>query len=184
MNKTIFIFFTLLGMLLITPSCNDRKTYADYLYDEEKAIDLFIAQKELSILEEYPTSGNFAENEFYKDPVTGVYYNVISYGDTTTNLAINQIVYIRFRDLHYFMSEDTTYYSNMVYPLEIKYMGPVNSTTQSYYSNPGWMVPLEHVGHNGEVKMIIPFTMGSSNDRSQYQPSYYDLVQYRFQGKY
>ena len=184
MNKTILIIFALLGMLLIIPACNDRKTYADYLNDEEKAIDLFIAQQQLTILDEYPASGNFGEKEFYKDPATGVYYHVISYGDTTTNLTQNQVVYIRFRDLHYFMADDTIRYSNLAYPVEVKYLGPVNSTTKSYYSNPGWMIPLEHVGHNGEVKMIIPFTMGSSNDRSQYQPSYYDFIQYRFQGKY
>lgn len=184
MNKTYLTIIVLLGMLLIIPSCKDRKTYADYLKDEEKAIDLFIAQQQLSILDEYPASGIFAENEFYKDPATDVYYHVISYGDITKKLTINQSVYVRFRGLHYFMSDDTTRYSNMVFPEELKYAGPVNSSTKSYYSNPGWMVPLEHVGHNGEVKMIIPFTMGSSSDRSQYQPSYYDLIQYRFWGEY
>ncbi len=184
MNKTYLTITALLGLLFLLPSCKDRKTYADYLKDEEKAIDLFIAQQNLSILDDFPANGIFAENEYYKDPATEVYYRVIAYGDTTKALTLNQKVFIRFKGLRYFMSSDTTRYANLVYPEEIKYVGPVNSTTKSYYSNPGWMVPLQHVGHNGEVKMIIPFSMGSSYDRSQYQPSYYDQIQYRFEGRY
>ncbi|HCC86294.1 MAG TPA: hypothetical protein DEQ06_06900 [Porphyromonadaceae bacterium] len=184
MNKTDLIITALLGMLLIFPSCENQKTYADYLNDEAKAIELFIAQQQLTILDEYPTDGKFREKEFYKDPSTEVYYHVISYGDTTEKLSLGEKVYIRFSGLHYFMSNDTTRYANLVYPSEIKYFGPVNSYTKSYYSNPGWMLPLEHVGHNGEVKMIIPFNMGSSYDRSQYQPSYYDWVEYRFENRY
>ncbi len=184
MNKTDLIITALLGMLLIFPSCENQKTYADYLNDEAKAIERFIAQQQLTILDEYPTDGKFEEKEFYKDPNTEVYYQVISCGDTTEQLSTGETVYIRFSGLHYFMSNDTTRYANLVYPEEIKYFGPVNSYTKSYYSNPGWMVPLEHVGHNGEVKMIIPFNMGSSYDRSQYQPSYYDWVEYRFENRY
>ncbi|MBZ4651898.1 MAG: hypothetical protein JG761_698 [Proteiniphilum sp.] len=184
MNKTDLIITALLGVLLIFPSCENQKTYADYLNDEAKAIELFIAQQQLTILDKYPTDGKFGEKEFYKDPNTEVYYHVISYGDTTERLSSGETVYIRFSGLHYFMSNDTTRYANLVYPEEIKYFGPVNSYTKSYYSTPGWMVPLEHVGHNGEVKMIIPFNMGSSYDRSQYQPSYYDWVQYRFENRY
>ncbi|MDD2327032.1 MAG: DUF4827 family protein [bacterium] len=186
MNKTYPTITALLGLLLLLPSCKDRKTYADYLKDEAKAIDLFLSKQQLTILNTYPSDGEFGEKEFYQDPATGVYYQVISYGDTTQELKWKETVYVRFSGLHYFMTSDTTRYSNQksVYPEEIIYIGPVNSSTKGNYSNPGWVVPLEHVGHNGKVKMIIPFNMGSSYDRSQYQPTYYDLVHYRFEDQY
>lgn len=186
MNKLSLTITILLGTLLLLSSCNDRKTYADYLKDEKKAIDLFIAQNNLTILDEFPADGQFGETEFYKDPATGVYYHIISPGDTTLELKWKETVYVRFSGLLYFMTDDTTHYSNQksVYPEEIVYIGPVNSSTKGNYNNPGWAVPLDHVGHNGKVKMIIPFDMGSSYDRQQYQPSYYNLVHYRFEDQY
>lgn len=186
MNKIFPIITALLGMLLLLPSCKDRKTYADYLKEEKKAIDLFIAKQHLTILDEYPASGVFGENEFYKDPSTGVYYQVITPGETVQEPKWKEAVYVRFSGLHYFMSDDTVRYTNQksVYPEEIIYIGPVNSSTKGNYSNPGWVVPLRHVGHNGKVKMIIPFAMGSSYDKSQYQPTYYNLVHYRFESQY
>ena len=158
--------------------------YADYLKDEAKAIDLFILKNNLTILSTFPKSGIFKEKEFYKDP-TGVYYHIISYGDTTTKLQMMEPVYIRFKGLNYFMIEggsDLSNFSNVL-PEEMLYMGPVNASTMSSYSNPGWAVPLKHVGHNGKVKLIIPFEMGSQSDQSNYQPSYYDFLTYRFESK-
>ncbi|NLB56703.1 MAG: DUF4827 domain-containing protein, partial [Lentisphaerae bacterium] len=60
----------------------------------------------------------------------------------------------------------------------------VTTSTKSYYDTLGWAVPLIYVGHTGKVKMIIPFDMGSSYDQSQYEPTYYDMVQYRFENQY
>ena len=186
MKKIIAIATTLIALLILVSSCQDRKTYADYLNDESRAIDLFISKHNLNILETFPEDGQFGEKDFYKDPATGVYFHIIEVGDTTQNLQWKEEVYIRFSGLEYFMTEDTTKYSNFtsVLPEEIVFIGPVNSNNKSSYSNPGWVVPLSYVGHNGKVKMIIPFDMGSSYDRSQYQPSYYDLVKYNFESHY
>lgn len=176
--------FILIAIMVTTASCKHRKMYADYLKDEAKAIDLFISKNNLTILNEFPKSGVFREKEFYKDP-TGVYYHIISYGDTTSKLQLKETIYIRFKGLNYFMLEKGTDLSNFgsVFPEEMTYVGPVNALTMSSYANPGWAVPLEHVGHNGKVKMIIPFEMGSQSDQSNFQPSYYDFLTYRFESK-
>ncbi len=186
MKKIIAIITTLTALLILASSCQDRKTYADYLKDESRAIDLFISKHNLTILDQFPEDGEFGDNDFYKDKNTGVYFNIIDVGDTTQNLQWKEEVYLRFRGLQYFMTEDTTTYSNFksVFPEEIVFVGPVNSTTKANYSTPGWVVPLTYVGHNGKVKMIIPFDMGSSYDKSQYQPTYYDLVLYKFDSRY
>lgn len=183
MNKILPIITALLGSLLFLSSCKDRKTYADYLKDERKAIDLFVAQNQLNILNQYPSNGKFGEKDFFKDPETGVYFQVINYGDTTRNLELRQKVYIRYSGLHFFMTDDTTKYSRVDFPESIDFLGPVNNSNKSSYSNPGWVVPLRFVGHNGKVRMIIPFVMGSATDRTQYQPTYYDQIYYRFEGR-
>ena len=188
MKKIYYIVILLTAFLIFASSCKDQMTYSDRLKAEEQAIDRFILKNELSILEKYPSDGIFDENEFYKDPETGVYYNIISYGDTTKALFIGEKIYVRFSGLKYFLTDDSTTYSNMnpsIYPYaqEIEFIGPVTSATKSLYEYPGWVVPLTKVGHNGAVKLIVPFSMGSSNERSQFQPTYYDRVQYRIESR-
>jgi hypothetical protein len=179
------IVLTLIGLLIITSSCNNKKTYADYLKEEKKAVDLFIKKNNLNILREFPKDGKFADDDFYKDPYSGVYFNIIDSGDSVKP-QWKQTIYIRFRGLHYFKGDDTTRYSNYQssFPEELTYVGAVSSATKSSYTNVGWAVPLSYVGHKGRVKMIVPFEMGSSYDRSYYHPTYYELVEYRFDGQW
>ncbi len=188
MKKFFSVLLSFSVILMLATACKDQKTYAEYLKDEERAIEKFLLQNELSVIDRIPSNGVFKDNEFYKDPETSVYYNIVEYGDTTGNLQLNEQIYIRFKGLKYFMVDDSTTYNNMdpnlsPWPQIITYLGPVNSSTSGYYDTPGWAVPLSYVGHNGVVKMIVPFNMGSANDRSQYQPTYYDYVEYRFANK-
>ena len=188
-NMKLFnsIVLILVSLLTLTTSCNNKKTYADRLKDERKAIDLFIAKNNLEILKDFPSDSLFGENEFYKDPYTGVYFNIIDRGETVSPLW-REKVYIRFKGLHYFATDDTIRYTNYqtIFPEELEYYGPVNSTTSSAYSslNTGWAVPLSYVGHRGKVKLIVPFESGSSYDQSQYTPTYYEQVEYRFENQW
>lgn len=186
MKHLYLIVIFLGGLLFFVVSCKDTMTYADYLKAEEKAIDLFIDSNHLTILKDFPSDSTFEENEFYKDPATGVYFHVIDYGNKSRKLQWKEEVYVRFSGLNYFNTGDTTRYSNLksLYPEEIVFIGPVTSSTKGNYSTPGWIVPLSYVGHLGKVKMIVPFNMGSSYDQSKYEPTYYDMVQYRFENQY
>lgn len=185
MKKLLLFIIAVSGILFLTTSCKDQKSYADYLRDEERAIERFLLQNNLSVIERFPSDGVFESDEFYKDPETGVYYNIVEYGDTTENLFMGEEIYVRFSGLKYFMVDDSTTYnnkdtSNSPWPQTIIFRGPANSSTNSFYDTPGWVVPLTRIGHNGKVRLIVTFNMGSASDRQQYQPTYYDLVQYRF----
>lgn len=190
MKKTSYIIFTLIALLALGSSCNKRKTYADLLKDEAKAIDKFIAKNKLVILDNFPSNGKFKSNEFYRDAATGVYYNIIDVGDTINfkKAEVGSEVYVRFSGLKYFSVNDSIEYSNLdpinsPWPETLVYRGPVTIINRSLYSNttPGWAVPLKYVGHTGKVKMIIPFNMGSSSDQSSYTPTFYEKVQFRFE---
>lgn len=182
------IVLILVSLFILTTSCNNRKTYADRLKDERKAIDLFIAKNNIEVLREFPANGEFDDNDFYRDPNSGVYFNIIDYGDSAIKPQWREKIYIRFKGLHYFATGDTILYSNYqsTLPEELKYYGPVNSTTLSAYSNStaGWAVPLSYVGHRGKVKLIVPFEMGSSYDKDQFTPTYYEQVEYRFENQW
>lgn len=188
MKKIHTVSILIAGLLILITSCNKQKTYAEYLKDETKAIDLFIAKNNLVILKEFPADTSFNSNEFYKDPSTGVYFNIIDRGEEDRKIQLGQEVYVRFSGLSYFKSDDTTFYSNLdpntsPFPQTLIYRGPVTVSTRSLYSSsvPGWIVPLYFVGHTGRAKLIVPFNMGSSYEQSNYEPTYYDNVQYRFE---
>mgnify|MGYP001308165402 FL=1 len=187
MKKTGYIIFALITLIAFGTSCNKTKTYADLLKDEVKAIDKFIAKNKFVILDEFPKNGEFKSNELYRDPATGVYYNIIDVGDTTnfSKAKIGKEVNVRFKGLKYFSVNDSIEYNNndtfnSPFAETFIYKGPVSYYTSSYYSGTvaGFAVPLDRVGRMGKVKMIVPFNMGSSSDQSSYTPTYYDVVQY------
>lgn len=178
------IVLTLIGLLILTTSCNKGKTYAERLRDEKKAINLFIAKNNFNILNDFPKDGKFAsKDDFYKDPNTGVYFNIMSLGDESTKLEIGENVYIRFKEVVYMSDDDTVKYNFSQYFTE-KYIGPITSYTKEIYTIPGWVVPLSYdVKHTGKVRLIIPFDMGTTYDRGTgFQPTFYDEVVYRFEG--
>ena len=140
--------------LIIFASCKDRKTYADYLKDESRAIERYISQHDISVLERFPTSGQFGDNEFYKDATTGVYYQIVNYGDTTQKVMQGEEIYIRFKGLRYFMSNDTTEFNNFdpnvsPFPQTLIFRGAVNRNTSGFYETPGWIVPVPSMTQSG-----------------------------------
>ncbi|HHV85376.1 MAG TPA: DUF4827 domain-containing protein [Petrimonas sp.] len=193
MKKTHYIILCLLGVVLAGTSCNKGKTYAELLKDETRAINKFILENKLIILDKFPDNLVFKSNEFYRDPATGVYFNIIEPGDTAAAKKVKEgeEVYVRFQGLRYFTSKnDTTEYSNLdpirsPFPENIIYRGPVTVRSRSLYSGtiPGWAVPLTYVGHAGRVKMIVPFNMGSQSDQRSYSTTYYDNIQYRLESQ-
>lgn len=175
MNKRIiFITFILVAAGLQT-ACNKTKTYTDYLKDQNKAIDKFIKTEGITVLKEYPANKTFNKKEFYLDPSSGIYYNVIDSGNGR-RIKPGEEVYIRFTGMKYFMT-DTTSYTN-IYDHNARRFTFGNTST---YPLLGWVVPLQHVGDSASVRMIVPFDAGSSSAKSKYQPTYFDKVFYRFE---
>jgi len=175
MRKINFIIVILIAFLFIGNSCDSQKTYAEYLKDESNAIKQFIAENGIIVLDEYPADHVFEPNEFYRDPATGVYYNVIDSGGYKA--ALGAEVYIRFKGLTYFIVGDSTKYENTqnLDPETLVYGNP--STYPCY----AWAVPLVHVGHLGRVKMIVPFNHGLTYDQSYFRTAFYENLQYRIE---
>ena len=112
-SRTIPILTTVLLMLFA--ACNDKKTYADYLKDESRAIDLFIKKNRIEVLEKLPSDGQFKSNQFYKDASTGVYYNIVEYGNDQQKVSLGDGC-TSDSGLTYFMTDDTIRYNNLIHP--------------------------------------------------------------------
>lgn len=173
-KKSCRISFLII-VILYTISCNKTPTYIDRLNDEKKTIKAFISENNISVLKEYPSDSIFAPNEFYLDPATGVYYNVIDKGGYKPNLGDE--IYIRFKDVRYLSDKDTTVYSGNYYSL----YGPIESIygNLNTYQSTGWLAPIPNVGHKAKVKIIVPFNSGTIYDQSNYNTVYYGLMEYR-----
>lgn len=183
--------FALVVVALLSTSCSSSETYADKLKEEKKQINRFLSAQGIEVLSSYPETGVFKENQFFRDPDTGVYINVVDSGNgkraSSTDLAD---VYFRFYDTATLPVDDssidkTNGDADGLQPISFIY-GNTNSytstSTSSYYSyiylSPGVTVPLKYVGEGAIVRLIVPFAQGSYYQSLSYQAIYYGRLKY------
>ena len=77
--KKGFNILLILCAALVAISCSKTKSYTDMLKDEKKAIERFIDDKGLEILDDFPADSVFKENQFVLLD-NGVYLNIIDKG--------------------------------------------------------------------------------------------------------
>lgn len=196
--RKIHLFITfLIGLILLVASCDSTETYADKLKNEKKAIDRFIKDNNIDVIDHIEKGQKFAENQFYKDE-TGVYLRVIDSGDLNIMASEEDKtdVTVRLDAVLTVADGDTLTYGNHTqimddFPLNFKYGDAstyrVSSSTTSYYQSflssymsPALALPLKYIGHKGRVEMIVPFTVGSYYQAySGYYPYHYTEVEYK-----
>jgi hypothetical protein len=190
--------------LVFTVSCNKTKTYEELKSDERKLIAKIRNEKNMVILDTYPTDGVFGENEFVQLS-SGIYLNVVDSGNgnrpavRTTDKGGTGIL-IRLSGEYYY--GDTTYtfntFSNTSTPFEFEYgtaYTVVNNHASSYdayyyFFSMGLESILSYVGDSAIVKLLVPgyseisnYPAGSTmqnGDGSGFIPVYYDKVRYSF----
>ncbi|MFR9165900.1 MAG: DUF4827 family protein [Dysgonomonas sp.] len=171
-------------------SCSKSETYADKLKKERKAIKRLINEKNIKVLDRYPENGVFAENEFYIDPRTGVYFNVVDSGNGNRPSAKEKtMVFVRYRDAQV-IGEDTTMTNisdndYIDFTIGNSYTYTSSSTTDGLsnylFKSIGMVAPIkDYVGEDAIVKLIVPFSCGSGFQQSTFQPVYIDYVRYTF----
>lgn len=188
MRKIFPLFCLIVGLAIFTGSCSKSDSYAERLKQEKKSINRFIADNKIVVLDLYPANSKFAENEFYRDPNTGVYVNVVDTGNGKRVIPEKRSeVYMRFSDTH--ILSDTTKFSNdesnnaplsFIYGVAATYMGTSSSDYYTqYFMSSALVAPLSHVGEGGVVRLIVPFTQGSYYQMyTNRVPFYYGKVKY------
>lgn len=183
MRKIANLLFAIISIGLIFGSCSKSLSYSDYVKKERNLIQDFKSEKDLVFLQDYPSDGVFKSNEYYLDP-SGVYINVVDSGNGKRAKA-NAQVYFRFSGASTLpLAESDTVTS----PLPLSFYYGVTSTYTStnsssigyYYLSPGIVVPLQYVGENAIVRLIIPFvnSIGSTSQNAYYATYYFDEVKY------
>ena len=115
MKKIIFLCSILLGMGGMFQSCDNSKTYAEMLEDEEKAVKKFIRQEGIQVIsqdvfEANDTVTNLERNEFVSLS-DGVYMQIVDRGSEDLNDAFknNDEICVRFEERNLLENELTSF---------------------------------------------------------------------------
>lgn len=188
MRKVLGLICFIIGLCVVFAACSSSETYADKLKNERKNISRFINEHNIVVLNQYPASGVFKENEYFRDPLTGVYINVIDSGNgNRASSSKRSEVNVRFWDAMTLPTADSDTISNNVaglqpisltYGIVATYSSSNTSSLDYYYLSTGITAPLQYVGENARVRLIVPFATGSTYQLAAFKAMYYTQLQY------
>jgi hypothetical protein len=175
-------FFTL-SFVLIFPfvffSCDNAKTPQEYLREEKKAIERYINQNKINVINYFPEDRPFAENEYFRTN-EGLYFRVVKSGNgKKVNYGKKEKVMVRFDyyfEIKTYVGGDTTQYkaNYTQFPMSFRY----GIGSYSGLACEGWEIPLLYVTEGAIVDLIIPSSLGSQNDKISYLPVFYGNLEY------
>lgn len=203
MKNLTLVLFSLLFLGFVFQACDDTKTYAEMLEEEEDAIKDFINERGIRVISQsefYAKDSVTDENE-YVQLASGVYMNIVKKGkldedgnlsnpnDTVKN---NMEVLVRFME-YSILDKDTTL-SNLDIPQTVDVFRYKVTSSQiagtftegymySYYGPTvpaGWLIPLSYICNYAHVKLIVPSKMGHQSAMQYVYPYFYDIQKYQF----
>lgn len=198
MKKLLLLFFILLAVGFSFQACDDTKTYAEMLEEEDDAIADFINKEGIKVISQTEFFDNDSVTDVEKNEFvqlsSGVYMQIVDKGsdnpaDTVKN---NDLVLVRFME-YSLLDKDTTL-SNLTLPYlvdEFKYTASSSSIAgifiqglmymaYGYTAVPaGWLVPLPYVRDKAHVRLIVPSKMGHQRAMQNVYPYYYDITKYQ-----
>ncbi len=198
MKKLLLLFFILLAVGFSFQACDDTKTYAEMLEEEDDAIADFINKEGIKVISQTEFFDNDSVTDVEKNEFvqlsSGVYMQIVDKGsdnpaDTVKN---NDLVLVRFME-YSLLDKDTTL-SNLTLPYlvdEFKYTASSSSIAgifiqglmymaYGYTAVPaGWLVPLPYVRDKAHVRLIVPSKMGHQSAMQSVYPYYYDITKYQ-----
>lgn len=192
-NKLITLFSVLYLLLIVTASCSNSKTYAEKLADERKAINRYIKQNNIKVIDfdDFAANDsvtNVAENE-YVELQNKVYLQIIDKGSEvlTDTFANGDELYVRFLEYN-IMQKFETSLSNYggSYPDIFNYRIFGDQISGEFLSGPmaangfrnvpsGWLIAMRFARKGAHLKVIVPSKMGHQAASSEVYPYFYDL---------
>ena len=204
MKKLIYLFLALFTLCIGFQACDDTKTYAEMLDEEDDAIAAFIRDSSITVISQsrfyaQDSVTDVSKNE-YVQLASGVYMQIVNAGveDEADTVKNNDIVLTRFSEYCIIEDPDRGLYKGMTYSnLDIvysvdafRYVETSSSiagifTTDGYYWQTsysggtavpaGWLVPLPYIRNQAHVRLLVPSKMGSTYAMQSVVPFYYDI---------
>lgn len=181
-----YILLLLVGVM--TMGCDETKSYSELLDEEEKAVNWYLANCRV---EAYAPKSiddfEIGENApFYKMDEDGyLYIQIVNKGDNQ-KIQENDKVYFRFKRKcikYLWQGYDVSWEGNtddMVNGLGSTYLIYQNYNVPSTAQfGTGFQAPLEFVGYDSEVNMVISSNQGFTTDQTQCLPYIYNVKYYK-----
>lgn len=184
--KKIFSLALLLSATLSIVSCSDSKSYAEYLDEEKKACNIFLADQH--VIGEIPADSIFEYGPnapYYKMTENGdVYMQVLKPGDFKNNKAEdNQQIFFRFMRMNivnWATTGSTATEGNaedMGYNTFSFRFNNFQLESSSQFGA-GLQIPLQYLGLDCEVNLLIKSQYGFSSEIANVIPFLYKNVRY------
>lgn len=179
-----FPILLLLGLV----ACDDNKSYAELLADEDKAVNNFLADHR--VVNEIPEDTIFEVGEdapYYRLDEDGlVYMQVLKAGDLNNKAKDNQLIYFRFMryNLNNYVDgvlpEGVGNAEDMNYSAASFRFGNYTLNSSSMYGA-GVQLPLYYLGIDCELNLIIKSQYGFSDEISNVIPYLYNIRYFKSQ---
>jgi len=195
-----------LGLGLISQSCNDGKTYAELKEEERDAIKRFIELNDIKIIDEdqfveQDSTTDVSANEYVLFDETGVYMQIVERGNGETladgrheilvrylekrikedgeadTLSLNTLPNIYAHPDEFVLSKQDKSYSATFAP-----HGAMYEAHGSSYVPSGWLLALNYlkvgreISGRSKIKLILPHSQGTSTASGTVFPCYYEIT--------
>ena len=180
-----FKFLIMLTIPLLLLSCDDKKSYSELLDDEEKAVNSFLAHH--TVITEVPADSIFISGPdapYYKlDEDGNVYMQVIKPGDRINNKAEKgQQIFFRFGRvdlISYQTGADDTPMGNFDNLSYKSFKFDSYDLPSTFELGFGIQMPLQYLGIDCEVNLVIKSQFGVYNEISNVIPYWYHIKYYK-----
>lgn len=178
----LMAFISTMTLGLTATSCSDSKSYADRLSDENKAINLYLSN--FKVENNIPEDSVFICGEdapFYRLDEDGNFFmQVIRPGDRSNKAVDDQLIYFRFTRYN------LTYYyvynelvgegnaDNMDYTATSFRFNNTTLSSSTQYGQ-GIQMPLNYLGIDCEVNIIVKSQYGFTSELAQVTPYLYNV---------
>lgn len=202
MKKILPFIFALMAISAIFCACDETKTYAEKMEEEDDAIEAFIRDSSITVISQSEFYANdsvtdVSKNE-YVQLASGVYMQIVDKGseNLADTIRPNEVVLVRFSEYSLFDKMVTV--SNLETPYMVdEFRYTVTSTSIAgifstgtvgamyyYYGSTtvpaGWLAALAYIRDGAHVKLIVPHKMGHDRALSNVYPYFYDLRKIQF----
>ena len=189
MRKITYFLLLAAASAMVLASCDNSTSYADLINDENAAVNRFLVDQRVEGA--VPADSAFEvgpDAPYYQlDDEGNIFMQVLDKGDMNDRPQVDDLVYFRFLCSNlslYTTPEEMLWTGNalnldQVTPTSFRYG---NLTIQSSYIwGSGLQMPLNYLGYNCEVNIIIKSQYGPTDNISTVQPFVYNVRYYRSQ---
>lgn len=187
-NNIITAILAVVTLGIFATSCDDNKSYAELLTDENKVVNYFLSQHR--VIDEIPADSVFEtgpDAPYYKmDDEGNVYMQVLDKGSDDKPLVNSRVYfrYMRYNLYNYEVGSDSNVGAgnadNVGLTPTFFLLGNVTVQQSTQYGT-GIQVPMYYLGYDAKVNILIKSQQGATSEIANVIPYLYTISYFKSQ---